>query len=652
SDEDAAASNPATVAVTIDDVNDNPVAQDDSGTTTEDTPLVVSVLSNDSDLDGNLVPSSVTIGITPTNGTVQIDATTGDITYSPNPNFFGTDTLTYTVTDDDGGASNVATVIITVGDQNDNPVANDDITGTGEDTPVVINVLANDSDIDGTIVPATLTVTSGPSNGGVVVDATVGTILYTPNLNFFGTDSLTYTVSDEDGGVSNTATLRIAVADVNDLPVAVNDTTSTDEDTPVTVGVLLNDSDVDGTLQSGSVTIVSDVSNGTTSVDPGSGSVIYTPNSNFFGTDSFTYTVTDDDGGVSNLGTVIISVTDNNDSPVATDDAAITSEDTVVVVAVLANDTDVDGTLQPASVTIVNDVSNGTTSVDPSTGAVTYTPNPNFFGTDSFTYTVTDDDGGVSNVATATLTVGDVNDSPVAARDSSTTSEDTPVVISVLDNDSDSDGTLDPTTVSVNGVPTNGETQVDGVTGAITYTPNNNFFGVDSLTYTVSDDDGGVSNAATVVVNVGDINDNPVASNDAAITSEDTQVVISVLSNDSDIDGALDPSSVTIVTQPANGTVQLDPSLGTIAYTPSPNFFGTDSLSYTVGDDDGGISNIAFVAISVGDVNDNPIAADDSTGTSEDTPVVIPVLANDSDLDGSLDPSTLSVVALPSNGLT
>jgi hypothetical protein len=300
------------------------------------------------------------------------------------------------------------------------PTAVSDSVGIAEDSlPAKIAIIANDIDPEvagGKPDPATATVTiaSTPTNGTVSVQ-TDKTVLYTPNFNFFGTDSFTYTVTDSEGGVSNAASVTITVTAVNDLPVAVADTVTTNEDTAVVVAVLTNDTDVEGAPgASATVTIVSNPAHGAVSVETDK-TVLYTPNSNFFGTDSFTYTVTDSEGGVSNAATVTVTVTAVNDLPVAVADTATTNEDTAVAVAVLSNDADVEGVFgASATVAIASNPTNGTVSVE-TDKTVLYTPNFNFFGTDSFTYTVTDSEGGVSNAATVTVTVNAVNDAPFAS---------------------------------------------------------------------------------------------------------------------------------------------------------------------------------------------------------------------------------------------
>ncbi len=226
------------------------------------------------------------------------------------------------------------------------------------------------------------------------------------------------------------------------------------------------------------------------------------------GTHTIGLEVTDDDGATDTTTATV----DVNDPPTANDESVGTDEDTAVTIDVLANDTDSDGTLDPSTVTVTGGPSHGSTSVNTSTGEITYTPDPNYHGTDSFTYTVDDDDGSTSNEATVTISVADVNDPPTANDESVGTDEDTAVTIDVLANDTDSDGTLDPSTVTVTGGPSHGSTSVNTSTGEITYTPDPNYHGTDSFTYTVDDDDGSTSNEATVTISVADVNDPPTAS--------------------------------------------------------------------------------------------------------------------------------------------
>ena len=310
-----------------------------------------------------------------------------------------------------------------------------------------------------------------------------------------------------------------------------------------------NDTDLDGTIEQNSITVTVGPSNGTTEVNDVEGVVVYTPNSGFGGTDSFSYRVSDNDGAVSNQADV--EVFTGYLSPTAGNDSANTKPDTPVAIDILANDNDADGTIEPNSITVTTGPGNGTVEVNNVEDIVTYTPDTGFIGTDSFTYTVADDDAIVSNQATVEVFTGNV--SPVAEDDSVDTDEDTPVAIDVLDNDSDADGSIDSNTVLITTGPSNGSADFNQAEGTITYSPNTGFTGTDTFTYTVADDEGAVSNEATVTINP--VNISPTANDDSAYTKEPAEVTINILSNDDDSDGSIDPGTIVITAGPSNGTL-------------------------------------------------------------------------------------------------
>jgi hypothetical protein len=225
-------------------VNNDPLAVDDETTTDEDTPVDINVLENDSDPDGDFLTVSDYDDTSAEGGMVDCTSA-GMCTYTPPVDFSGTDAFTYTASDGYGG-TDTATVTVTVNPINDPPVAVNDSATAGEDTTVTIVVTTNDTDVDGTIDPTTVTIVSGPSDGSVSVDPVSGDVTYSPDADYHGSDSFTYTVGDNDGATSNVATVTVTVAAVQDPPVAVNDSTTTDEDTPVDIDVLANDTDPDG----------------------------------------------------------------------------------------------------------------------------------------------------------------------------------------------------------------------------------------------------------------------------------------------------------------------------------------------------------------------------------------------------------------------
>ncbi len=339
-----------------------------------------------------------------------------------------------------------------------------------------------------------------------------------------------------------------------------------------------------------------------------------------------------------------------NRDPVARDDAATVPQNSAgQAIGVLANDSDPDG--DTLSVDRVTQPGHG--SVVNNGSSVTYRPNAGFTGTDTFTYVAKDGRGGFSNTATVTVTVsqgGGQNRPPVARDDSATVDQDSPgQSIAVLSNDSDPDGD----TLAVERVtqPSRGSLVNNG--GSVTYRPNPGFFGIDSFTYVANDGRGGLSNTATVTVNVrqggGGQNRPPVAHDDSATVDQDSPgQSIAVLSNDSDPDG--DTLAVEQVTQPSHGSVVNNGA--SITYRPNPGFFGIDSFTYVANDGRGGLSNSATVRITVrqgvGGQNRPPTANDDQAVTNPGKTVKIEVLANDSDPDG--DPLKVSAITQPANG--
>jgi VCBS repeat-containing protein len=309
----------ATVTINVTPVNDAPVANDDSFTTAEDTKVSGSVAGNDSDVDGDTLTYSLIGG--PVAGLTF--NSNGTFDYTPAANANGTVTFQYQVSDGKGG-TDTATVTIDVTPVNDAPVALDNAYSTAEDTPLIVAVpglLGNDTDIDGdTLIPS---VVSGPTNGALALNAD-GSFTYTPNADYNGPDFFTYQVSDGKGG-TDTATVTIDVAPVNDAPAAVDDGYQVAEDGVLVIGgqgVLTNDSDADGDGMSAS--LVSGPANGSLTLNA-DGTFTYTPNANFNGTDSFTYQAADGKGGA-DTATVTIDVVAVTDQPVAIDDSVTVDE--------------------------------------------------------------------------------------------------------------------------------------------------------------------------------------------------------------------------------------------------------------------------------------------------------------------------------------
>jgi len=420
-------------------------------------------------------------------------------------------------------------------------------------------------------------------------------------------------------------------------PVAVNDGATVAEDAPATaIDVLINDSDSDGGPQS--IDTVTQPPNGFVVITNDGADLTYTPAANYCNdetsTDNFTYTLIPADS----TATVQVTVTCVNDPPEATDDAFAIDEDTQLEIAApgaLGNDSDVDG--DSLTATLLNDVGNGTLIMN-SDGSFTYTPNPDFNGADSYDYKVCDTQGAC-DTATANITVNPVNDAPVAADDVFATDEDTPLTIpgaGVMGNDSDVD--IDPLTCETLTEPVNGTLSLN-TDGSFVYKPNPNFYGTDSFTYTVADGNG-ASDSATVTVTVYPVNDVPTASDDTAVTDEDTPVLVDLLANDMDVDGNLDPTTAVIQSGPANGTLVKNGD-GLFTYTPKPNFNGADNFDYQVCDTDGACDT-ATVNITVNPVNDAPTI---SLSIQEQTVQYSDGLASVTIAAGDIDSSPIAITA-------
>ncbi|TFB56212.1 tandem-95 repeat protein [Cryobacterium sp. Sr3] len=339
----------------------------------------------------------------------------------------------------------------------------------------------------------------------------------------------------------------------------------------------------------------------------------------------------------SDLGTYTKSVTATNpvvqSSPVAVDDGPFAATSGVArTVDVPANDTDVDGDLDLTSVVVTTPPAHGTTSVNATTGVVTYTPSGSYVGSDSFEYRICDG-RPVCDPATVTLNVTAVpvvQSSPVAVDDSSPAVSGVTLVIDVADNDSDVDANLDVTTVSVTVAPSHGAFSVDPVSGEIRYTADSLYTGTDTFTYEICDTTDRCDTAiVTVRVTAPPATSTPpVAADNDVTTTTGKPVVIDVLDNDTDRDGDLDPTSVSIVAGPSHGTVDVDPDVGEVTYSPDSSYTGTDSFTYKVCDVDGNCDT-ATVTVKVGVVGGPPVDAGRSlaaTGADPGQPIILATL--------------------------
>ncbi len=468
----------ANLTITITGVNQAPVANNDSETTNKNSVLTITtgasnVLSNDTDVNdgdtivvGTVQGSAANLGVSTklSSGALLTLNADGSYSYDPNNKFkhlgvgaTTTDSFVYKAKDNHNALSNTATVTITITGVNDPPVAVDDSSSSTDQNTVLVvgtgagNLLANDSDPNngdtisvGTVQGSDLNVGQQitlASNAIVTVNAD-GSFSYDPNgqFNSLGlgastTDSFVYQAIDNHGALSNTATVTINITGLNDTPVAVDDSNSTDEDAVLTVGsgadnLLANDSDIDvgdtltvGSVQGSALNVgqALTLSSGALLTVNADGSYDYDPNGQFTSlalgastTDSFNYQAQDNNGALSNTATVTITINGTNQSPVANDinistnylvpyDISSTSDPNNIIM----NDSDPDGDTLTVSEVNGNSANVGT-EITLASGALltvqangnyNYDPNGSFpaGGSDSFTYTIDDGNGGTAS---------------------------------------------------------------------------------------------------------------------------------------------------------------------------------------------------------------------------------------------------------------
>ena len=596
----------ATVTITINPINDPPVADDQTVTTDEDNPVDITLTASDTDED------SLTFAVItqPSHGTLS--GTIPNLIYTPDPDYFGSDGFSFRVRDDTG-YSNTAYVTISIEAVNDLPVADDQAVTTYEDDSVNITLTA--SDIDNSNLYFNI-YSNWPHNG--TLTGTIPNLTYTPHADYTGADKITFYAYDGIGH-SNIATITITINPIDDQPVANYQAVTTDEDTPVDITLTASDTDEDPLT----FTVIDQPSHGT--LIGKTPDLTYTPDPNYNGEDSFTFNVSDS-VLESELATVTITINPINDQPVANDQSVTTDEDNPVDIILTASDTDED----PLTFAVITQPSHGTLS-GPIPNLI-YTPNAGYAGSDSFSFHV-HDGTGYSNNAYVTITITPVNDQPVADGRSVITDEDTFVNITLTASDPDGDHL----TFEMVDQPSHGT--LSGTIPNLVYTPDPDYFGSDGFSFHVHDDTG-YSNTANVTISIEAVNDLPVADDQAVTTGNDAFIDITLSATDADGDDL----TFTVVVQPMYGTLSgTEPYL---TYTPNPGYAGSDEFSFNVYDGSNN-SNTATIAITINAINDQPVADDQLVTTDEDSSVAIILKASDSNEDSL----TFTIVNNPRHGM-
>ncbi len=561
----------------------------DSTNVVEDTPTIINVLGNDT-FEGADKVVSLDAENSPKNGTVIVNSD-GTVTYTPDDNYVGEDTFTYIVTS--CGVSESTTVEVNVTPVNDAPVAKNDFSTTQEDTAVTIDVLSNDTDVDGDKL--SIESASVPKEQGTV-EVVNGKLVFTPAENFNGQAEITYTVTD--GQLTDEAKVTVTVNPVNDAPtIKVDAVESITEDAVNTDTVVATLTVRDTDTPEDQLTV---------SLENNSNGYFVLVGNEVKLTQAGVDAVNNDELNLKDL-TISASVSDGVNPTANDSDSLIVNRvndaptvENAIADQVLAEDFDVytidlNEVFKDSDSSLEFSVSgNDNIQISIVSGVATITPTADWNGKETITFTVKDPSGeSVSQTVNFTVTpVADIE------ADKTTVVEDTPTIIKVLGNDTfEDDGKV--VSLDTNNGPANGTVSVNP-DGSVTYTPNDNYVGKDTFTYIVTS--GGVSESATVEVNVTPVNDAPVAKGDIATTQEDTAVTIDVLPNDTDIDG--DTLRIDSASVPSDqGTVEIVD--GKLVFTPAENFNGNAEITYTV--TDGSLTDQATVKVTVNAVSDTPV---------------------------------------------
>ncbi|WHP65469.1 tandem-95 repeat protein [Vibrio harveyi] len=623
------ATDSTTAGITVIEVNDPPIAGPTAYTIDEDQVLTFSesqVLLNASDVEGDV--ELVGISYDGPDGIFSVNGD-GTCSFAPNENFNGQVQLDVTIRDEDGAEVDTY-ITVDVLPINDAPVSGNLAYSVDEDNSITLSqeqLLAQASDVEGDALTASNLVVDG--------DATVtanddGSFTITPDANFNGDIDITFDIND--GSDTIVATADLTVNPVNDLPQPEDQAFTIGEDGVLTFtdqDLLDGATDIDG--DDLSVEGVSYTGADGVLTDNGDGTYSFAPNENFNGDVNFTFDVSDGTDTVT--ANIDVTVTPENDPPVAGNTSYTVHEDNSITISdeqLLANSSDVEGDVAVDSVSY-----SGTDGVfqDNGDGTYTFSPNENFNGEVSLDVVVVDEDGATDST-TAGITVLEVNDPPIAGATSYSVNEDEVITISseqLLANASDVEGEVAIDSVSYSG---SDGIFTDNGDGTFSFAPNANFDGDVSLDVVVVDEDGATA-ATNANIDVLPINDAPVSGDLAYSVDEDGSITLSqeqLLAQAGDVDG--DDLTASNLTVDGNATVVANDD-GSFTITPDADLNGDIDLSFDITDGDATIQ--ATADLTVNPVNDLPTVGQPQFVTQEDTSFTFTeeqLLQNAGDIDG------------------
>jgi|GEM_PF-2986398 len=598
----------------------------DIGWTTEGDTVVINVLNNDSE------GLTVTGTSQAANGTVMISNDGSSVIYTPNDGFTGSDYFYYTACNEEGicDVTYVSVIVISSDAGNMAPAGNNDVAETSSGVPVLIDVLANDTDPDGgeLIISEITNVSCGTA---VIIE---GQISYDPGINCNGDVLIDYILCDNaNPALCDTVMVLVGVntPPSNTPPVATSDTIYLTVLEPIFFNVSDNDSDIDGDAMQ--FFTGSDPSCGSFQLDP-TGLSLYIPESDC-AEDLIMYIVCDDAiVALCDTAYILINYINTNPTLLIQPDVATTTVDTPVLICPLDNDSGdsiiLSGFQQPE---------NGTVTLDEATGCLLYTPESGFSGVDNFVYTVCDENGNCGESLVAITVLSGDNLPPVAGNDVVITDINTPAIVFILLNDSDPEN--GPLTITEISIPAELQEVVSSAVinddGSITIVTVPNYSGQFVISYTVCDNQNLCTTADILVVvgGVAPLNHSPVAANDNLDLFYGESGLLCVMNNDLDEDG--DYLSISILSDPAYGTISIN-SEGCVSYVPDGSFLGTDYFTYLLCDSGSPIlCDTAFASIHISPEPGDTIVitADDSAETSMNDSLHVLIFENDTIVPGS-----------------